>query len=129
MRFRVNHRSPVPIYAQLVAAVRQGIARGEVRPGEQLPTVRQLAVDLKINANTVARAYQEMEHDGMITTHQGRGTFVVQNPPTFGGEDSRERLSLLVKEAVGEAAALGCAPEEFARAVCDFVKTMSPGDT
>jgi|DewCreStandDraft_4_1066084.scaffolds.fasta_scaffold60237_3 GntR family transcriptional regulator len=125
MRFVLNHRSRVPIYAQLVAAVRQAVARGEMKPGDQLPTVRQLAVDLRINPNTVARAYQEMERAGMIVTRQGRGTFVAAQPPPAPAAENRDRIEQLVREAVGEAAALGCPPDEFARLVAEFAGSLA----
>lgn len=125
MRFVLNHRSRVPIYAQLVAAVRQAVARGELKPGDQLPTVRQLAVDLRINPNTVAKAYQEMERAGMIITRQGRGTFVAPQAPPVAAEENRDRIAQLVRECVGEAAALGCAPQEFARLVTEFAQSIA----
>jgi GntR family transcriptional regulator len=75
-RFHINTENPMPIYAQLVRAIRFAIATERIRIGEQLPTVRQLAVDLKINANTVARVYAELERAGVLETRRGIGTFV-----------------------------------------------------
>jgi GntR family transcriptional regulator len=74
--FRVDSHDPAPIYAQLERAIRTAIAAGQLSPGDQLPTVRQLAVQLKVNANTVARVYSTLEHDGVVETHRGIGTFV-----------------------------------------------------
>jgi GntR family transcriptional regulator len=75
-RFHINTQDPTPIYAQLERAIRFAIATEKLRIGEQLPTVRQLAVDLKINANTVAKVYAELERVGILETRRGVGTFV-----------------------------------------------------
>ncbi len=75
-RFHINTDDPTPIYAQLERAIRFAIATEKLRVGEQLPTVRQLAVDLKINANTVAKVYAELERIGILETRRGVGTFV-----------------------------------------------------
>ncbi|MGH9936202.1 MAG: GntR family transcriptional regulator [Blastocatellia bacterium] len=75
-RFHINTEDPMPIYAQLERAIRFAIATERLRVGEQLPTVRQLAIDLKINANTVAKVYAELERVGILETRRGVGTFV-----------------------------------------------------
>src|ERR1700680_4841030 len=75
-RFAIDLRSGMPVYRQLIDQVRSGIASGTLNPGDQLPTVRQLAVDLAINPNTVMRAYRELELGGLLETHQGTGTFI-----------------------------------------------------
>nr|AYC80725.1 GntR family transcriptional regulator [uncultured bacterium] len=76
MQFRLDMHSGVPVYRQIIDQVHGARASGAVRPGDQLPTVRQLAVDLSINPNTVVRAYRELELTGALTTHQGTGTFI-----------------------------------------------------
>ena len=80
-RFEIalDDRSGVPVYRQIIDRVTAGIARGAIRSGEQLPTVRQLAVDLSINPNTVIRAYRELEIRGIIDTHQGSGTYISED--------------------------------------------------
>src|SRR5258706_11481115 len=75
-QFALDLRSGVPVYRQLIDQVRSGIASGSLTAGDQLPTVRQLAVDLAINPNTVMRAYRELELGGLLETHQGTGTFI-----------------------------------------------------
>src|SRR5436309_4279088 len=75
-QFAIDLHSGVPVYRQLIDQVRGGIASGQLTKGDQLPTVRQLAVDLEINPNTVVRAYRELELGGLLETHQGTGTFV-----------------------------------------------------
>lgn len=75
-RFHIDTKDPTPIYAQLERAIRFAIVTEKLRVGEQLPTVRQLAIDLKINANTVAKVYAELERVGILETRRGVGTFV-----------------------------------------------------
>ncbi|MGZ3497900.1 MAG: GntR family transcriptional regulator [Vulcanimicrobiaceae bacterium] len=77
--FTVDPRSGVPIYLQLIEQVKRSVALGVLQPGEQLPTVKQLALDLTINPNTVARAYRDLERDAVIETAPGRGSFVRDN--------------------------------------------------
>lgn len=89
--FHIDQENPAPIYAQLERAVRTAAAAGWLEPGDQLPTVRQLAVMLKINANTVARAYAALEREGVVETQRGVGTFIRRRPE---GQDSHfEQLS------------------------------------
>jgi GntR family transcriptional regulator len=76
----VDARDPTPIYAQLERGLRAAVATGRLRPGDQLPTVRQLAVDLSVNANTVARVYAELERAGAIETRRGVGSFIRATP-------------------------------------------------
>ena len=76
----VDPRDSTPIYAQLERGVRAAIATGRLRPGDQLPTVRQMAVDLQVNANTVARVYAELERSGVIETKRGVGSFIAASP-------------------------------------------------
>jgi GntR family transcriptional regulator len=107
-KFIVDSSSPTPIYAQLDRAIRTAIATGELPEGAQLPTVRQLAVDLAINANTVARVYAQLERDGMLETRRGVGTFVRESPSPQAARAHREReLRELIRRFIGDAALLG----------------------
>jgi len=76
----IDQRDPTPIYAQLERGLRAAIATSRLRPGDQLPTVRQMAVDLQVNANTVARVYAELERAGVIETKRGVGSFISATP-------------------------------------------------
>ena len=106
--FSVDPRSPTPIYAQLDRSIRAAIATGELPANAQLPTVRQLAVDLAVNANTVARVYAQLERDGILETRRGVGTFVREAPTPQAARGHREReLRALIKRFVGDAALLG----------------------
>src|ERR1700682_5802866 len=106
--FSVDSTSPTPIYAQLDRSIRAAIATGQLEPGAQLPTVRQLAVDLAVNANTVARVYAQLERDGVLETRRGVGTFVLESPSPRAARAHREReLRELIRRFVGDAALLG----------------------
>ncbi|MFL5557814.1 MAG: GntR family transcriptional regulator [Gemmatimonadaceae bacterium] len=106
--FSVDSRSPTPIYAQLERSIRAAIATGTLLEGGQLPTVRQLAVDLAVNANTVARVYAQLERDGVLETRRGVGTFVRELPTPQATRAHREReLRDLIRRLVGDAALLG----------------------
>src|SRR6266566_8736866 len=89
--FEVDPRSPTPIYAQHDRAIRAAIATGALQPGRQLPTVRQLAVDLAVNANTVAKVYAQLEREGILETRRGVGTFVRESPSPLAARAHRER--------------------------------------
>ena len=106
--FSVDSTSPTPIYAQLDRSIRAAIATGKLEPGAQLPTVRQLAVDLAVNANTVARVYAQLERDAILETRRGVGTFVRESPSPQAARSHREReLRALIQRFVGDAAMLG----------------------
>lgn len=106
--FSVNTSHPLPLYAQLEQTIRFAIATGKLREGEQLPTVRQLAVDLRINANTVAKVYTELERVGILETRRGVGTFVSANHfKASGPQDHEKRLRSLADRLIAEAEASG----------------------
>ena len=99
MHLRIDPKSPVPIHAQIGEQIQLAIARGDLQPGTQLPTVRQLSVELKVNSNTVARVYAELERAGVLETYRGRGTFVRARPRVALGTRER-RLDQLCRTFV-----------------------------
>jgi GntR family transcriptional regulator len=102
--FDVDPRSDVPIYQQLVAGVKSAVARGILLPGEKLPSVRELAGRIAINPNTIAKAYQELEREGIIETLRGRGTFVADAMSGDGdGESRRRQIRRLMEQVLVEA--------------------------
>ena len=106
-RFRLDLASGMPVYRQIIDQVLGGIAAGTLEPGAQLPTVRQVAVDLAINPNTVSRAYRELEIRGVLETQQGTGTFVGRQKIKRDDVERRRRLSQIVSEFVSRAGAAG----------------------
>jgi GntR family transcriptional regulator len=109
---RVNRQSTVPVHVQLQVQIRHLISTGSLKPGMQLPTVRQLAGFLRINRNTVARALADLHQDGYLESCQGRGTFVVDRPPCREGRAARS-LERLVQDALDRARRLGFTHEEL----------------
>lgn len=104
----------MPLYAQLTRAIQFAITTGRLRVGEQLPTVRQLAVDLRVNANTVAKVYAELERSGILETRRGVGTFVcARHFEAKNQEDHSKQLQELVDRFVTEAAAMGFSDEDL----------------
>jgi GntR family transcriptional regulator len=112
-RFRLDLQSGVPVYRQIIDQVRGGIASGALAVGDQLPTVRQLAVDLSINPNTVVRAYRELELGGLLETHQGTGTFISPQKMRGGSAERERQLSQIVAESVARAGAAGFTVEDL----------------
>jgi GntR family transcriptional regulator len=116
MILQIDPESKVPIYVQVEEQIRALIAAGQLRPGEQLPTIRELAADLRVNYNTVSRAYLELDHDGVISTQRGRGTFVAGVPDEEQMTRTRRRkLHSIVRSSLDEARMLGYQPGEIAR--------------
>ena len=106
-RFQLDLRSGVPVYRQIMDQVLAGIASGRLVSGDQLPTVRQLAVDLSINPNTVIRAYRELEIRGFLDTHQGSGTFIGTQRVEQNGEERQRKLDGIVSDLVARAGSEG----------------------
>ncbi len=106
-QFVLDLHTGVPVYRQIIDQVRGGIASGALQPGYQLPTVRQLAVDLEINPNTVVRAYRELELGGLLETHQGTGTFISSQRREPDDSERERQLHQIVADCVSRAGAAG----------------------
>jgi len=124
-RFRLDLHSGVPAYRQIMDQVRGGIASGALTVGDQLPTVRQLAVDLSLNPNTVVRAYRELELSGLLETHQGTGTFVNAQKIRGGEEERSRQLAQIVGDCVARAGAAGFSVEDLIERLCELVPEPS----
>jgi GntR family transcriptional regulator len=105
--FQLDLRSGVPVYRQIMDQVLGAMASGRLGSGDQLPTVRQLAVDLSINPNTVIRAYRELEIRGFLDTHQGSGTFITAQPVHQDNEERQRKLDAIVSDAIARAGGEG----------------------
>jgi GntR family transcriptional regulator len=122
VQLNLDFRSKIPIYIQIVEQVKQQIAAGGLPPGVQLPTVRQLAADLRVNFNTVARAYRLLDEAGLISTQQGRGTYVVGTPPeAISGALRSDTLHNLTRLYLTDAARLGLTPDEVSAAAQELI--------
>ena len=114
----IDARDPTPIYAQLERGLRAAMATGRLRPGDQLPTVRQLAVDLRVNANTVARVYAELERAGALETKRGVGSFVAATPvQAHPPREHERRLRAFITRVLADADRLGLAIDEVMAAL------------
>jgi GntR family transcriptional regulator len=121
-RLRLDLQSGVPVYRQIIDQVRGGIASGVLAVGDQLPTVRQLAVDLAINPNTVARAYRELELGGLLETHQGTGSFISAQKLRGGGAERQRQLAQIVGECMARAGAAGFTVEDLIDQLHELVR-------
>ena len=113
MPFNVNPSSGVPIYLQLMEQVKHAIETGALQPGEQLPATRKVAEDLVMNPNTVAKAYRELEHEGVIEMRKGLGAFVTEYGSTSG--ELIERAQPVLRAAMDQMADLGLQEEQMRR--------------
>jgi GntR family transcriptional regulator len=115
--FRVDLGSAEPLFEQIAFSVKSAVARGELGPGARLPSVRELAQELSINPNTVVRAYEALERDGVVTRRQGAGCFVTGRASNLNGRERRRQLVELARRTVTEGYHLGFSPEEIRDAV------------
>jgi len=123
LNFDLNFLSGIPIYIQLKEQIKYGIARGHLKPGTQLPTVRKLAIDLRINANTVSRVYSELENEGLLATRKGKGTFVLMHNILHQRKDI-QFLKTEMEKLVKEARELGFTPDEISSLLSEWAKRV-----
>jgi GntR family transcriptional regulator len=124
MQIKLDFRSGIPIYVQIIDQIKHLVATGVLRPDDQLPTVRQLASDLRVNFNTIARAYRMLDEDGVISTQQGRGTYILDQPSPEAAERVRqEALEGLTRRYLTDAARLSYTPEEVSEIVQLYLRT------
>ena len=124
MLFHVNPSSGVPIYVQIETQVKNAIAAGALKRDQALPSVRKLATELGINPNTVARAYQELERNGVIATVQGGGTYVAKNMPRFLKSEKLRRLQPYARQIAVEGIQLGLTEEEIMETVQEELERL-----
>jgi GntR family transcriptional regulator len=120
--FHIDHKGGVPIYVQIMDQIKHLIATGALQPGQQLPTIRELAVGLTVNLHTVAHAYAELEREGFLTVQRGRGTFITDGQHEGELEDLRaEKLQAIVETMFAEVRQLGYEPDEVEQALIALV--------
>ena len=128
--YRLNSDDPLPLHAQLERAIKLAVISGGLKLGDRLPTVRQMAVDLRVNANTVARVYAELERQGLLATRRGVGTFVEASPRARrrSAWQAARQLRSLAERFLAEAASHGFAPDELVeqlRQLCSNIQENS----
>jgi len=121
--FRLDAASGVPFYRQIIDQVLLAVADGRLKVGSQLPTVRQLAVDLSVNLNTVAKAYREMEIRGIVQTQQGTGTFIAARANGGKAREKRKAVNDLLDRFIANAEAHGIPMEELVEALVERTET------
>jgi GntR family transcriptional regulator len=128
LMLQIDFRSGLPIYTQIVNQVQTQVAGGVLKPGDQLPTVRALAEDLRVNFNTVARAYRILDEARIISTQQGRGTYITEIPPPKVTEKlRRESLAALTQRYISEAVRLEFSKDEINEMVKNQLKVWKAG--
>lgn len=123
LTLQLDFHSGLPIYTQIVNQIQSQLVNGILKPGDQLPTVRALALELRVNFNTVARAYRMLDEARVISTQQGRGTFITEiPPPEMSSRLRNETLIELADRFIGEALRLGFAEREISQMMRDRLK-------
>lgn len=123
LTLQLDFHSHIPIYTQIVEQVQSQLANGILKPGDQLPTVRALAEELRVNFNTIARAYRMLDEARIISTQQGRGTYITEVPSQKVTEKlKRESLIALTERFINEAERLGFSAQEISQMVRDRLK-------
>ena len=123
-KIRVDFRAQEPLYLQIARQVQQLTVEGGLKPGDQLPTVRELATELRINFNTVSRAYRVLDETGIISTQRGRGTYIWDLPSSDTAQKLRlEELDSLTQQYIDEATRLGFSPADIHASVSGYLNT------
>lgn len=125
MQLRLDPSSQRAIYLQIVEQLRTQVARGELEPGRRLPSVRELALTLRINPNTAARAYRELEREGIVVRQQGRGVFVVERKATLPAQERLRQLDAQLDALLVDAWQLGVEPEQVAERLSQRAEAFS----
>jgi len=122
----LNPRSPIPLYEQIANRVRLAVASGELRPAAALPSVRQLATELRVNPATVVQAYRDLEGEGFVEMRQGAGTFVREVAPQARARERARQAAALVREMLAQAGRLGVSRQELQAAVTEEIGVGAP---
>jgi GntR family transcriptional regulator len=128
MQFKIDPTTHIPIYLQLINQLKRAITSGELGPQDQLPTVRQLADDLKVNFNTVARAYRMLDEEGIISTQHGRGTYILGDAPKEKSAGLRKQnMSILAQQYLDESTRLGFSSAQALNAIKEHLSKAKQG--
>lgn len=122
MEFQVDPTTRAPIYRQLMDQIREAVARGRLKAGARLPSVRVLSRELIVNPNTIARVYSELEREGVLNTRPGLGVFVAETQPELSAAARRQRLSEIIDACLTDAVHLGFSSEEVLAAISKRIR-------
>jgi len=125
--FNINQRSSTPIYQQLIHGVKEALLRGGLRFGDKMPSVRELAGQLAINPNTIQKAYQELERQGILETLRGRGTFICQHMDNKADESGQAEVGKALRQILVEAHYLGIGEDRIMAMVREQLRDLSRG--
>lgn len=125
LHFQLDIHSGVPVYRQLMDQIRHYVASGALAPGNQLPSIREMAKRLAVNPTTVVKAYGELDHEGVVELRHGRGVFVAASPPAWPVERRRQRLDLLAGQLAVEARQMGATDDEVLEATRQALRTLN----
>ena len=128
MQFQCDSTARTPIYRQLMEQIREAVARGRLQDGERLPSVRQLSKELVVNPNTIARAYTELEREGVLNTRQGLGVFVAKPQASLKTEVRRRRLADIIDRLLTEAIHLGVSADELQNLISERMRQFQFGE-
>jgi len=128
MEFQVDPTTRVPIYRQLMDQIRLAVARGRLKPGSRLPSVRVLSRELVVNPNTIARVYTELEREGVLNTRPGLGVFVAEPQADLSAATRRQRLAEIIDSFLTDAVHLGFSAEEVLAAVAKRIRGFQFAD-
>lgn len=124
MRLTIDYHSGVPVTVQIIEQVKYLAVSGRLAPGEQIPSVRALAAQLKLNPTTVARVYNQLESENVIVTQPGRGAFIASRRPGLTLEEKRRRLQGTIRQLVVEAGLIGLAYDELQRLLARQIEAI-----
>ena len=127
MNVRLDPRSGEPIYRQIVEQVKYLVARGDLRPGEQLPSIRALAAELRVNPRTVVKAYETLQHGDLVVMRHGQGVFVAEDRGSLPAAARRKALTRMARRLLAEASRLGAGTDETLDVVRDVSREMERG--
>lgn len=117
MFLTIDPNRPLPLFSQIMEGIRLAIATGRVGSGDRIPSIRELAVELRVNPNTVAKAYQELERQGVVEAKRGAGYYVTGSDSQAGQRERRTLLKARIDELLSTALELGFSPDEFKKAI------------
>ncbi|MBI3921927.1 MAG: GntR family transcriptional regulator [Armatimonadetes bacterium] len=125
MFIQIDATNGMPIYLQIVEQVKHGVASGALAPGDRIPSVREMAVQIRVNPNTIAKAYQELERQRVVEFRRGNGTFVGEVPPDLSRQRKRELVARHLDRALVEAHHVGLSGEEVEALLVERVKVLA----